>query len=212
MGMHMNTTVDLLSCPQGRIREHRRCRFSGSKSQRTKGHSACMHSSPPPSSSSPPLPPSSPHCSALRAHTSLFAHANREEQHVERVQYLFYLSLPPPPPLLSLLKSQSEFLLLDCCKFLRIIVSMKGSNSERQFQQQYNNTGTPPLWAPILSSVTPLCPSDTSGVLLQSLHQHTHTCTAANMHTHSHTHTHNPAQTNPQIRTHAAQMELCCII
>lgn len=68
-----------------------------------------------------------------------------------------------------------------CCKFPRIIVSMKGSNSERQFQQQYNNTGTPPLRAPIFPSVAPLCPSDTSGVSLQSLRPRSH------IFTHTHT-------------------------
>lgn len=131
-----------------------------------------------------------------------------EEEHVERAHHLLYLPLRPSSLLsftLSLLKSIT---LSSCSRPAvnspRIIVSMKGSNSERQFQQQYNNTGTPPLWAPILCSITPLCPSDTSGVSLQRLHQHTHTrrhtCThtCAHMHItkHMHTLTHTQLCTN----------------
>lgn len=101
-------------------------------------------------------------------HTLIKAtHSNRAQVH--------YLSPHPSP--CCLLKSTLWIPLLACCKFPRIIVSMESSNSERQLQQQYNNTGTPPLWAPILFSITPLCPSNTSGVSLQRLHPH-----------HSHTH------------------------
>lgn len=170
-----------------------------------------MHSSPsPPSSSSPFTSQQSTVLSSaglIRA-----AHADGgggEEEHVERAHHLLYLPLRPSSLLsftLSLLKSIT---LSSCSRPAvnspRIIVSMKGSNSERQFQQQYNNTGTPPLWAPILCSITPLCPSDTSGVSLQRLHQHTHTrrhtcthtCTLQNTCTRSLTH--NCAQTNPHI-------------
>lgn len=82
----------------------------GSKAQGTEGQGARTHSSPhppPPSSSSPFTSQQSSVelCGLIRA-----AHANREEEHVERVSYLLYIFLHPFPltPLLiplSLLKS-----------------------------------------------------------------------------------------------------------
>lgn len=128
-----------------------------------------------------PSPPNSPQCWALRAHTGCTCKKRRGAcGNTAPPSLPLPPTSPPPQKLLSLLK---KFLLLHCCKFLGIIVSSKGSNSERQFQQHYNNTGTPPLWAPVLSSITPLCPSDTSGVSLQRLHQHTHTQPCTNQST-----------------------------
>ena len=167
-----------------------------------------------------PSPPNSPQCWALRARKGCTCRRG-EEEHVERAHHLLYRPLRPSsllPSLLSFTLSLLKSITLSSCSrpavnSPRIIVSMKGSNSERQFQQQYNNTGTPPLWAPILSSVTPLCPSDTSGVSLQRLHQHTHTHTQTHTHTHTHMHItkHMHTLTHTQLCTNKSTYMNTCV-
>lgn len=162
------------------------------KAPGSKGQGACMYSSPDclPTSSSPFSTLNSAHYRALCCTCKLGWRACGK-------CVLPPLPFPSPfPPFAPLSlspcwKVRSEFHLLACCKFQRIIVSMKSSNSGRQFQH-YNNTGTPPLWAPILPSITPQCPSDTSGISLQRLHPHTRTHTHTDIHipTHSQTITH----------------------
>lgn len=150
------------------------------------------------------LPPSSHQVRALQAHKGYTCTQGRGACG-KRVY-----PLPPPlplhssPPFTPCWKVRCEFFLLvlviwpEWWQVWKVQAQSDSSSSRTTIQEHLLSR------APIHSSVTLLCPSDTSGVPLQRLHKHTHTL-ALTMHPRSHIHNH--AQTNPHTWTHVSQME-----